>query len=62
MNVSFVERELTIDGDKHILAFPIDEAFALGDKVIVDQNSSPELGERMSNLLVIHEGAGGFVV
>jgi hypothetical protein len=35
MNVSFIERERTIDGNTHILAFPIDEAFALGDKVII---------------------------
>lgn len=55
MNVSFVERELTIDGDKHILEFPIEEAFALGDRVIVlfDPNSSLEFGERMSNLIAV---------
>ena len=55
MNVSFVERELTIDGNTHILAFSIDEAFALGDRVIVlfDPNGSPELGERMSNLIAV---------
>jgi hypothetical protein len=55
MSVSFVERELTIDGHTYILSFPIDEAFALGDKVIVlfDPNSSPEFGERMSNLVAV---------
>ena len=55
MTVSFVERELTIDGATHVLEFPIDEAFDHGSVVIVffAPDSGPKRFGQFHNVIAV---------
>jgi len=55
MTITFVERELRIDGQPHILAFPIDEAFQHGSLVVVvfAPDSDPKKFGQFHNVIAV---------
>jgi hypothetical protein len=55
MNISFVARELHLDGTTHILEFPIEEAFEQGSLVIVffAPDSDPKRFGQFHNVIAV---------
>jgi hypothetical protein len=55
MTISFVERELRIDGLTHVLEFPIDDAFEHEDLVIVffAPDSNPKKFGQFHNVVAV---------
>jgi hypothetical protein len=55
VSVDYVERELSIDGNRHVLQFPIAAAVEYADSVVVlfDPDSADEGNGRFHNLVAV---------
>jgi len=55
VSIRFVERELSIDGTRHEMPYPIDDAIEYGDSVIIlfDPDSADEGNGRFHNLVAV---------